>query len=257
MKKGLLSSLGRRLPSAIDLRDLIRQEAGRVLREVGATGFAKATVDSGYASGNPKIAKGWESAAPSSGKTLLQIQPFGNRFAAIAASDSVAYGYDKRNSTVAGKLVSAGSSITDAEYIMGLRPVTPGNTTLASANTQQSTTSSTYVKLKEFFATRPGRYRVTADLSRTGGTTQMIVRLLRPDGTTVDASTAGSYSGTVFPTFGSVSVDMTVTAWWGAQISVWLLNTLGSAQTGYIQNCVLKYADATASMSPYDVVILD
>lgn len=140
---------------------------------------------------------------------------------------------------------------------MGLRPVTPGNTLLASADTEQSTNSASYVKLKEFFATRPGRYRLSFDLSRSGGAASAIVKLMLPSGTYIDASATASYSSTVHPTYGSFSLDMTVSAWWGAQIAVFVLNSSGPTFNAYIRNCKLKYADASTALAPHDAVILD
>lgn len=232
------------------------QTVKQVLDEEGQSFVSKGTVPSSYVSGNPTIKQPWESTAGS--KTHKVVNPLSNRQGVLSASESIAYGSDPDgNKFVQGKLVDVSAVKVDADYIMGLRPVAPGNTVLVSANTEQSTTSATLEKKKDFFVTRPGKYRVTFELSRTGSTTNASVVLRYPDGTYVAAGALQTYSGTVYPTFGSKTVDMTVDAWWGCQIAILISNDSGPGQTGYIKNVVLKYQDATASLSPQDTVLLD
>lgn len=228
----------------------------QALDDIGLAGVAKGKVPSGYISGNPTIQQAWESAAGT--KTHKVVAPISNRNGMLSASQSIAYGFDTDgNRFVQGKLSDVSGVIVDSDYLMGLRPVTPGNTVLLSANTEETTISTTYEKKKEFFVTRPGKYRVTFELARTGGTTFALVMLLYPGGTYVAAGAEQSLGATTHPTYTSKTVDMTVSAWWGCQIAIFLKNDSGPGQTGYIQNAVLKYADATASLASQDAVLLD
>lgn len=245
------------------IRAIVRQEIQSVgpveIQATGATGIAKGIVPAAYVSGNPKIQQAHETATTVGSKTYKVTQAIGNRAAALVASDSIDYGYDPDgNKFVLGKIVDVGSGIVDADYIMGLRPVAPGNTLLLTANTEQSTASPSNVVVKRFFVTRPGRYRAKFKLSRTGGTTSAAVGIERSDGTMVVASSVVNYVGAVYPDYSTEqTADMTVTTGWGMFLVMLLLNDFGPSQTGYIKDVTINYTDATAALVPLDSVITD
>lgn len=231
------------------------QQAKR--REQG--GFTKGAVPAAYVSGNPTVQLPSETAGTAGSKTHKVMQPFSNRSAPPTAGQSIAIHYDgDRNRVAGGVLVDLSAYQMDADLWMGVRPVTPGNTVLDSANTERSTTNASYIKVKEFNVPVPGRYRLTFRLSRSGGATQAIIRVRKPDGVGyLDASASATYNSTAYPTFGSFTLDMTVTAWGGADVSIWILNNSGPSQTAYIDTAVIKYANATAALVPYHAVNLD
>jgi hypothetical protein len=241
------------------IRGIARHEDKDIGRPVvRQPGVSKAIIPAAYVSGNPQIQQWHESSTTLATKTHKVVQAYGNRFAAPAASDSIAIGHDPDgNKEVLGKIVSVGSAITDSEYLMGLRPVTPGATLLLTANTERSTTSASFVTLKKFFVTRPGKYRVKGELSRDGNTAEARVALEMPDASIVSASASATYAGAVYPTFGSqFTLDMTISAAWGMAIVVQLLNQ-GGGLASYIQNVTVNYADATANLASYDAVVTD
>lgn len=222
-------------------------------------GNTKAKVQASYVSGNPTIQLPHETSTTAGPKTHKVIQYAGNRNAALVANDPIAVIVDRNNNrSVAGKYVDADSGITDADFFMGLEVAAPGNTVLQSANTEESTTSATYVKKKEFYDARPGKFRLAFELARTGGTVQAIIQIRLADGSYIDASAVATLATTTYPTFTTKTLDMTVDTGLGASvIAVYILNSLGPAQTSYIRNAQLKYQRATASLSPYGVVLLD
>jgi hypothetical protein len=146
----------------------------------------------------------------------------------------------------------------DADYIMGLRPVAPGNTVLLTASNEQSTTSASFVTVKRFFVTRPGMYRARFKLSRSGGQTDARLGLEFSDGTIVAASATASYVSTVHPTYSAdQALDMTISVGWGMFIVMQLLNGSGPAQTAYLKDFTLCYQDAAATLTSYDSVLTD
>lgn len=224
----------------------------------GLAGNGKAIIPAAYVSGNPTIQKANESSTTLGSKTHKVKAPISNRNGLKpAASQSILYSWDADgNRVVNGPIVDLSAVVVDSDYLMGLRPVAPGNTLLLTLNNQQNTVSTTYVTVKRVFVTRPGLYRVKGELSRTGGTTSAQVGIEFPDGSVVAASAAATYAGTVFPTFGSqFTLDMTVSVPWGSFLVVQLKNDSGPGQTGYIQNTTISYADASASLSPYDAIL--
>lgn len=244
------------------IRAIVRQEIQSVgpveIQATGATGIAKGIIPAAYASGNPQIQQAHETSTTLGTKTYKVTQAIGNRAAALAASDSIDYGYDPDgNKFILGKIVDVGSGVFDADYLMGLRPVAPGNTLLLTANTERSTTSSSLVVVKRFYVTRPGKYRIKGELSRTGGVTTGEVAIELPDGTYVSTGSA-TQSTLTYPTFGSqFTIDMSVSVPWGSFLVIRLSNDSGPAQTGYIQNVTVNYTDATAALSTTDFVLTD
>lgn len=241
------------------LRSVIQDIIGKYLAKRGQAGVSKAIIPASYVSGNPTIQQGHETSSTFGPKTHKILAPFGLMSTKPAAGDAVVFGSDPDgNRVIIGKVVDATSAAIDSISLAALRPVEAGNTVLLAADTEQSTTSATYVEVKRFAVTRPGRYRVKGELARSGGTTQAIVRVRLSDGTIVDASAAASQSTLTYPTFGAVfSLDMTVSVNWGAIISVYLLNNSGPAQTGYIKNVKLCYQDITTPLLPHDAVLVD
>lgn len=238
----------------------LTQLIDQYLDKRGLAGNAKAIVPAAYVSGNPTIQKANESSTTLGSKTHKVKAPISNRNGLKpAASQSILYSWDADgNRVVNGAIVDLSAVVVDSDFLMGLRPVAPGNTLLLTANTQQSTTSATYVTVKRLYVTRPGTYRLKGELSRTGGTTSAQLGIELPDATVVVATSPATYSGTVFPVFGSqFTLDMTVAAPWGSILVIQLKNDSGPAQTGYIQNCTLNYADASASLSPLDSVLVN
>ena len=240
-----------------ELYRVIERMIEQKLRRLGVSGVQFGHIPSGYVSGNPALLLP-EEATPGT-KTQKVIQPYSNRTSPPVASQLAPIAFDKDdNRAPLGQLVDLSAYLLDADLVMGLRPVAPGNTQLLAADTEQSTASATYVEVKRFKVTRPGRYRIKGQLSRTGGTARAIVRVRLPDGTEVDATAEATYSGTVFPAYGAqFSLDMAVTLDWGAILKVYLLNDSGPAQTAYIKNVKLCYADASAALVPHDAVLVD
>lgn len=255
------------LPKASELyrriRQIVKQEIQSVgpvpVQATGSSGIAKGIIPATHVSGNPKIQRAHETSTTLGSKTYKVQQPAGNRNAVLVASDSIAYWYDPDgNKAIPGKLVDNGSTITDAEYLLGVRPVAPGNTLLLTLSVEQSTTSASFVTVKRVFVSRPGRYRIKFKLSRSGGQTDARVGLEFPDGTIVAASSTVSYASTVFPAYSAEqTADMTITAVWGTFIVIQLLNSSGPVQTGFLKDCTINYSDASASLSVYDSVLTD
>jgi hypothetical protein len=220
-------------------------------------GSGKGKVPATYVSGNLPIQQPHETSTSVGTKTHPVIQIAGNRNAALIAGDPLWYHTDRNNNRVpVGKIVSVGSGITDAEYIMGLRPVAPGNTFLQGDDTEVSTNSATFQEFtnKKFQVDRKGLYRLKVELSRDGGTVEaQLVRKLR-DGTVVAVTTMATVSA-VHPTYGAVQTrDMTITSAWDDILYFQLRNTSGGI-LAYAKNVRLYYQDASASIVPYDTVL--
>lgn len=226
------------------LLQLIDERVERKLaeREHHATGYI-ATISSSHTTGNPALKLPKESAAGT--KTDRIIKPYDGITRMPAASDVVAIDYDRSGGRIIkGKVDDVGSDFW----------VAPGNTQLLAADTERSTTSATFVDAKKFTAFRPGRYRLTFDLARTGGTAKAQVQFELPDGTRVLAS-GEETSVSNHPAYTAKTLDMTVTAPVQSVIVVQIKNDGGG--TAYIQNCKLKYTNAAAIPAHYNAVITD
>lgn len=238
---------------------LIGQIIDQHLGQRGVSGTAKGIIPATYVSGNPKIQRANESTLTFGTKTHKLVAPWSNRNGLKpAASQSVQYSWDQDgNRVVDGPIVDQSGVLVDADYIMGLRPVAPGNTLLLSHDAEVSETSATYTDtVNKFHVTRPGLYRIKVELSRTGGTTRArAVRKLK-DGTVVVVTGEATQSTLTYPTFGAVqSLDMTTPVDWGDVIYLQLKNDSGPGQTAYAQNCRVYYADATATFTFYDAAL--
>jgi len=242
-----------------DLYLTIKQIVLQVLSKVGMAGGGKAKIPSSYTSGNPPLKLGNETSTTAGSKTHKVLQPFGTLLNKILADDEVWYVEDKdENRIPVGKLVDVASLVIDANAWGSLKWVKPGETDLLTAAAERSTVSAGYEDKKRFYVTRPGRYRVEFQLSRTGGTTRCQVWVELPDGTKVAASGEATYSGSVYPTFGAEqNLDMTLTVPMGSILLVRLMNDSAPSQTGYIQNVKIKYEDADAAHAPLDAVLVD
>lgn len=259
-----------RVPTRQEVYRTLRRIAGQEIESIGpvelqatsSTGVAKGIVPAAYVSGNPQIQRAHETSATLGSKTYRVAAPISNRNGALAASDSIEYGFDgDGNKVVLGKIKDVSGIVVDSDYLMGLRPVAPGNTllTLTGGNhdAEISTTSATYVDTaNKFHVTRPGLYRLKVELARSGGTTRArAIRKLK-DGTVVVLTAEVTQATLTHPTFGAVqSLDFTTPVDWGDVVYFQLANDSGPAQTGYAQNCRLYYQDATASIAPYDAAI--
>lgn len=241
------------------LRKVLGPAVEYAIRRVGleVLGNSKAKIST-YTSGNLPIQLPHETTATAGAKLHKTIQVYGSRHAAPATGDPVWIGIDRNNNRLpVGKIVDVGSAIVDSDYLMGLRPVAPGNTLLLSHDAEINTTSATLVDTaNKFHVTRPGTYRMKVELARSGGTTRArAVRKLK-DGTVVPVTNEVTQTTLTYPTFGAVqTLDFTSVVDWGDVIYMQLANDSGPGQTAYCQNCRLYYQDATASLTAYDAAI--
>lgn len=213
--------------------------------------------------GNPTLQLPGESAAAVGSKTHRVIQQYGHRFAAPAASDPVSVVVDRGgNRWIGGKFVDLSSHVTDADYMMGLRPVTPGNTliTNAQADTERSEAGTSQVEKKRFTVYRPGKYRIVFDLSRDAGVAEAEVYVKvgnNASGTEILVSAGLVTEDTAtYPTFAAKTVDMSQPLPFGGGIIIIKLRQQSSG-TATIANAKVKYADATDTLAIYDAVIKD
>jgi hypothetical protein len=249
---------------ALSLRRYVVRIIEQVEKERGKSGVMKAQIPAAFGGGgNPTLQLANETAAQVGPKTHRIIQPFSNRSFPPSASQSVAHSYDPDNNRmVAGLVADSPNYRIDSDLFMGMNPVAPGNTLKQSADTERSTNSSTFVKLKEFYDPRPGKWRLTFELARSGGNVRAVVMVRYPDQSGswayLAASVEASLATTTYPSFSVKTLDMTEEQpWGGSSISIWVLNESGPSQTGYIRNAKLKYAEATQSLSPSSFVLLD
>lgn len=215
----------------------------------------KSIIDPAYASGDPKTKRPGEASAANVTKKIIATYAI----KALAASDTILELPVGDETVVDGAIVGAADSglFTGAKLQLLFDyyfPVKPGSTTtLDTSVTEQSTTSTSFVDVPTGRAEigRPGRYRVSAKLSRAvGGTTSAQVQIERRDGTRIDASNVITYSGTVHPTYSAdLNMDMSVTVEMNGILVVQLKHSIGGAQTAYIKDIAIKLDDATASQA--------
>jgi hypothetical protein len=231
------------------IRDIVRSELAR--QPQGAT-VHLAKISSGYASGNPALQLPGEAAAGT--KTDRIVKPYDGVTSFPAASDQVIFGRD----TNGKRVVTAKIATTfESDYW-----VEPGNTAAVDnfdnpivANTERSTTSGTFTTLKSFRVFRPGRYRVTYEAARDGGTASYQLVAVMPDGSEIVVSATNSLSATTHPTYTAQTLDMTVVVQRYATINLQVKND--SAQTSYVQNAALKYQKATTMPQLHNAVLVD
>jgi hypothetical protein len=223
------------------IRDIVQSVLAQ--RESRATGYI-ATIASGYASGNPALKLPSEAAAGS--KTERFVRPYDGITIMPSAGDVIRYDMDSNGKRViAGKIDDMGS----------LFWVEPGDTQLLAADTERSTTNASFTTLKSFTPFRPGRYRVTYEAARTGGTASYQLLATMPDGSTLVVSTTNTLNGTTHPTYNAQTLNMNITVPPQTTISLQVKND--SAQTSYVQNARLKYQNATVLPASYNAVLLD
>jgi hypothetical protein len=238
--------------AAIDAR--LRQ------RGLDVAGVIKMQIPASYSgSGNPPIQSPYETALTLGPKTHKVLQVAGSRNAALIAGDPIKVSTDANdNRVVDGKYVDAGQGVTDADYLMGLRPVQPGNFLLLSEDSEVSTNSATFQEFtdKRFHVDRKGLYRLKCDLSRDGGTAEArLVRKLRDGTVVVVTGLASLAAGGVHPTYGATQiVDMTITSGWD-DILYFQLRNQSASILAYAKNVRLYYADAVNSIVPYDAAL--
>lgn len=248
-------------PSILDalLRRIVDQELQK--RGLNIAGVTKDSIPATYVSGPPPIQRAWETASTVGSKLHKVVALISNRNGKLNASDSVLLGTDRDNNRmVVGKVVDVADIKVDADWWMGIRPVAPGNTIVPgmTAATEQSTTSTSYVKKKEFKLDRPGRYRFAFELSRSSGVANAIVRIqYNTDPITYqDASLAVTENTVTHPTYASKLVDMSVSVpLGGGVVSIWIKGTGGG--TAYIQNSEVRYQDESAALVLDDRVLLN
>lgn len=244
---------------ATEIERILTRLINRRLAKIGLAGVQFATIPSSFSTGNPTLLLPQELAAalPAGTKAHKVVAPFTQRLGAPAAGQIVAVTYDNdENRIVAGKIVDLSAVVVDSDYLMGVRPVAPGNTVLLSANTERSTTSATFVEAKSFFLSRPGRYRFVFDMTRTGGQSDARIAFERPDGTIEPASSTASHSGVQSPTYpAAFTLDMNVSLPWGGFVRLEYRNASGG--TAFVRNCSVRYADASAAITVYDAVRTD
>jgi hypothetical protein len=242
-------------------RKLIIDTIEQYLRDRLPPEIRVASIQSGYSSGNPTLRLGWEDGTSQGTKASKIPQPYSNRNGLPTADQkTLTVGTSERRDWIpTAPLIDLADLKVDSDYLMGLRPVAPGNTVIVSDNAEESTTSATYVTVKTFHLTRPGSYRVSGELARSGGLTRAKLAILWPDGVEIDASSEATLStGATHPTYpagGNFTLDMNKPLPWGGVLLVKLANDSGPAQTAFIQSVSVKYSDATASMTPYDAAI--
>lgn len=153
-----------RVPTRQEVYRTLRRIAGQEIESIGpvelqatsSTGVAKGIVPAAYVSGNPQIQRAHETSATLGSKTYRVAAPISNRNGALAASDSIEYGFDgDGNKVILGKIKDVSGIVVDADYILGLRPAAPGNTVLLTASNEQSTTNATFTTVKRFFPDSP------------------------------------------------------------------------------------------------------
>lgn len=240
----------------------IQDEVKNILKKIGAGLFLVGKVASAYTTGDPFFSiPGKTGTSPDANKTNKVIIPYSAWGANAPVADELAgllEDFDE-NRVAVGKIVDLIDALIDAQRYGSWPWVKPGNdVTHLSANTEQPTTSSTYETKKAFQVPYFGRYRISVELSRSGGTTSAQIWIVKADGTEVAASNEVTYNGTVHPTFGAAqNLDMNLTVHPGDEIRVKIKNDLGPAQTGYVQNCNLMYSEATAIQAPNSAVLMD
>lgn len=225
------------------------------LRRRGMPGVEAGKIPAAYTSGNPTIQRGNETASTLGLKTHRVLQPWSNRNGVPVASQLVEVLYDEHDRrVVGGPIVDLSALKVDADYLMGLRPVEPGNTEILSSSAEFSTASTSFVDAKKFQVTRPGKYRIKCELSRDLGVAEArVIRKLR-DSSTVVVSGSVTENTATHPTFSATkTIDMTSPSDWGDILYVQLLQQ--SAGTVYIQNVTVNYADGSAVLAPYDAVL--
>ena len=239
---------------------LMTDFVNQVLKRMGISELRTAKIPASYVSGNPTVQQDWESASTMGSKTHKIFEPFSNRAGAPAANQRIVLGTDPDgNRLPLGRFVDKADYKVDADYLMGLRPVAPGNTVLLFANTERSTPSTSFVTVKRFYLTRPGKYRIGMELSTdSGGDAEASLDLEFSDGVLRSAGSLVSENSVVYPTFGAEkTVDMNTAAAWGSYLVVRLRQKIGGGQTAYIQNVRVKYADATDNLAINDLVVTD
>jgi hypothetical protein len=235
----------------------LREIPKQVLRDLGIAAVGVAKIAASYVNGNPYLEiAGRTGSSPDANKRYKVALPYlayGDN--APTAGELAKYSENAdEDRIVDGRVVDLADAKLDAQKWGTVAWAQAGNTVLLSDAAEETTTSSTYVEAKRFNTSRPGRYRVTGELSRSGGTTKARVVRIRADGSKAVLTNEATYAGAVHPTYGAAfTLDFIVTVPPDAILSVEFLNDSGL--DGYIQNVDVKWTEATAVQALWDAVI--
>lgn len=153
-----------------------------------------------------------------------------------------------------GTPTAPSTTATDSTAWRSIQWIEPGTTTtFLSANTEETTSSTSPVTVKRFMAGHFGRYKVSAELKRSAAaaTITMTVLVKTPSG---DLISAGSTTGSS-TTYTATSADMTLSVVPASEIVI-QLQTSNGLSAGFIQNCSLKYQNATTMPSGFGGAVL-
>ncbi len=242
--------------SVTELIQVIDDRAKKVMRKE-ARGSVVSFVDPAYpGSGQFKDRRPNETSTPNITHPILRVFGLAHGNGSAVAGDKVIYTPDGKYAI--GIEGDPGGDV-NANQWGGHSWVIPGSTnTLLSADTERSTTSASYTEVKRFALANPGRYRVTLELARSGGSgTNAKLQFMLPDGTWVDCSSVATSSST-YPTFSTHTLDMTVTVNApGTILRVVYQNNVGGGNTSYIKNVSVKFDLTIAAPALYSAVITD
>lgn len=226
--------------TASQLYDLVDRIVLQRLAKLGLAGFDKVTVTS--ASGNPAFEIAGETSTTRGDKTHLILQPGPPAQNAIGMA-----GRDQHdNRFYIGKLVNAADYVSDATTLRGVGYVIPGDTVHDSANTERSSSSTSYVTVKRFLPAFPGTYRLTFELKRDAAgfaTASAQVVILTASGDVIPASTEATETTSSYV---AKTLNMTVDVKSGQEVGI-QIKTDDGTRPAWVQNVALKYAVATAN----------
>lgn len=235
----------------LKLRDVIAKTVRQVIAETPLSRIGKDKVYS--SSGNPQLELAGESSTTRGSKEHKIIQPGPP---ALNANGIHLEG-PERERAFAGTLVDVSDYQNQATGWRGVNFVIPGNTsTLATLNNEQSTSNTSFTTVKRLRVPYPGTYRFVFDLKRDAGlsaTATARVVLITASGDVVAVS---GETTTTSASYGSKTLDMTVTVWPGDVLALQLKTDNGSSPA-YAQNLLVKYSTATSDPTVSGSVLLD
>lgn len=219
------------------------------------TAIDPGVIPSGYTSGNPTFQP--PEAAAAGTKTFKALEPFSVFGPPVAGQGAIALVDGEGNRHVLGREVDLSSAYGYAGSWAGLKWVQPGASvdTRYNASVERSTNSATYITAKRWRVDRPGKYRVGYSVSRNGGTGNTKLQIELEDGTKVDCGAGTAYSGAVYPTFATQSIDMTI-AVLPSQFLILAYSNDGSNLV-YVKDALIAYVDATGAQALHQAVLTD
>jgi hypothetical protein len=212
-------------------------------------------IPSGFTTGNPTFQPA--EAVSAGTKVFPVVEPFSVFGPPIANQRTLALVDGEGNRHIIGREVDLSSAYGYAGSWAGLKWVQPGASvdTRYNAGVERSTNSAGFVTGKRWKVDRPGKYRINYSVSRNGGAANTKLQIELEDGTKVDCGAGTVYSGAVYPTFATQSIDMTI-AIWPSQFLILAYGNDG-ANLAYIKDVTVSYADATAAQLLYQAVLTD